>query len=150
MTRQPTETREPAEILSSRDRATWSVTAPAILTPRERSSDDAAAGMVKTLFDHPRWLEPCHLYDERGSLLFEEICESPEYYPTRTESAILEREAGALMSLAPVECIVGARRRFLEEDHPPAQGADPSPGARHVCAGGRQRHRPHGLQTHGR
>ena len=62
--------------------------------------------MIKTLFDRPRWLEPCHLYDERGSLLFEEICESPEYYPTRTESAILEREAGALMSLAPVECIV--------------------------------------------
>ncbi len=102
----PTETREPAEILSTHERGAWSVKAPTILTPGERSSDDAAAGMVKTLFDRPRWLEPCHLYDERGSLLFEEICELPEYYPTRTEAAILERESGALMSLAPVECIV--------------------------------------------
>ena len=97
---------EPAPILSARDRPDWSVTAPAILTPRGRSADDAAASMVRTLFDRPRWLEPCHLYDERGSLLFEEICELPEYYPTRTEAAILEREAGALISLAPVECIV--------------------------------------------
>jgi len=33
---------------------------------------------------------PCRfLYDERGSELFEAICETPEYYPTRTETAIL-------------------------------------------------------------
>ncbi len=98
--------REHKEIISAEDRTTWAVTAPAILTPRERASDRAAASMVRTLFDRPRWLEPCHLYDERGSLLFEDICELPEYYPTRTEAGILEREAGALMSLAPVECIV--------------------------------------------
>lgn len=106
MTPPPPETPEHPEILSTRDRATWSVTAPAILTPRGRGVDDVAASMVRTLFDRPRWLEPCHLYDERGSLLFEEICELPEYYPTRTEAAILERESGALLSLAPVECIV--------------------------------------------
>lgn len=96
----------PFELLSARDRTTWTVTAPAILTPRERQSDHAAAAIVRTLFDRPRWLEPRHLYDERGSLLFEEICELPEYYPTRTEAAILEREADALLDLAPVECIV--------------------------------------------
>ncbi|KUO54145.1 MAG: dimethylhistidine N-methyltransferase [Alphaproteobacteria bacterium BRH_c36] len=34
---------------------------------------------------------PCRfLYDTRGSELFEEITELPEYYPTRTETAILE------------------------------------------------------------
>lgn len=33
---------------------------------------------------------PCkYLYDERGSKLFDEICELPEYYPTRTEIGIL-------------------------------------------------------------
>lgn len=33
---------------------------------------------------------PCRfLYDARGSTLFEAICEQPEYYPTRTETAIL-------------------------------------------------------------
>jgi dimethylhistidine N-methyltransferase len=37
---------------------------------------------------------PCkHLYDERGSQLFEAICELPEYYPTRSELQILERHA---------------------------------------------------------
>ncbi len=97
---------EPAQILSARERAAWSVTAPAILSPGRHSADDTAAGTVKTLFDRPRWLEPRHLYDERGSLLFEEICALPEYYLTRTEAAILEREAGALMRLVPVECIV--------------------------------------------
>ena len=34
---------------------------------------------------------PCRfLYDERGSALFDEICELAEYYPTRTETAILQ------------------------------------------------------------
>jgi L-histidine N-alpha-methyltransferase len=40
---------------------------------------------------------PCRwLYDERGSALFEAICETPEYYPTRTETAILSRYAGEI------------------------------------------------------
>lgn len=35
---------------------------------------------------------PCkYFYDERGSALFDRICELPEYYPTRTESRILRR-----------------------------------------------------------
>ncbi len=34
---------------------------------------------------------PCrYLYDARGSELFDEICNQPEYYPTRTEAAILQ------------------------------------------------------------
>ena len=34
---------------------------------------------------------PCRfLYDERGSALFDQICELPEYYPTRTETGILK------------------------------------------------------------
>src|SRR5690606_15762705 len=31
--------------------------------------------------------------DERGSMLFDRICELPEYYPTRTELAILDAHA---------------------------------------------------------
>lgn len=34
---------------------------------------------------------PKYLYDALGSKLFEAICELPEYYPTRTEAAIVER-----------------------------------------------------------
>jgi L-histidine N-alpha-methyltransferase len=37
---------------------------------------------------------PCRfLYDERGSELFEEICQQPEYYLTRAEASILQRHA---------------------------------------------------------
>ncbi|MGB3767055.1 MAG: L-histidine N(alpha)-methyltransferase [Phormidesmis sp.] len=41
-------------------------------------------------------LPPKYLYDPKGSELFEQICELPEYYPTRTETAILEAYAGAI------------------------------------------------------
>jgi len=35
-------------------------------------------------------LSPKYFYDTRGSQLFDAICELPEYYPTRTELAMLE------------------------------------------------------------
>ncbi len=37
-----------------------------------------------------------YLYDARGSALFDRICELPEYYPTRTELGIMERDAAAM------------------------------------------------------
>lgn len=41
---------------------------------------------------------PCkYFYDERGSLLFDQICDLDEYYPTRTELAIM-RESGEEMA----------------------------------------------------
>jgi dimethylhistidine N-methyltransferase len=49
----------------------------------------------------PRKSIPCKFfYDERGSALFDEICELPEYYPTRTEIAILEDAASEIADLA--------------------------------------------------
>lgn len=51
------------------------------------------------LSDSPRWLHCRYLYDERGSELFERICEQPEYYPTRTEAAILEQRAAQIRSI---------------------------------------------------
>lgn len=39
-------------------------------------------------------IPPKFLYDALGSQLFEAICELPEYYPTRTEAAILARYGG--------------------------------------------------------
>lgn len=46
---------------------------------------------------------PCKwLYDDAGSLLFERICEQPEYYPARTEAALLAHAAPAILAdLAP-------------------------------------------------
>lgn len=37
-----------------------------------------------------------YLYDARGSALFDRICDLPEYYPTRTELGIMERDAAAM------------------------------------------------------
>lgn len=50
---------------------------------------------------------PCkYFYDARGSDLFERICATPEYYPTRTERAILEAQAGAIAeATGPVELV---------------------------------------------
>ncbi|MBX3560610.1 MAG: L-histidine N(alpha)-methyltransferase [Sphingomonas sp.] len=51
---------------------------------------DVLAGLAAPIPAIPaRWL-----YDHRGSELFEEITRLPEYYPTRTETALLERHSG--------------------------------------------------------
>ncbi len=62
--------------------------------------------ILTTLWDQPRWLEAYHLYDDQGSELFEDICELPEYYLTRTENSILEAQAKNIIAAASVACIV--------------------------------------------
>lgn len=37
-----------------------------------------------------------YFYDELGSQLFDQICELPEYYPTRTEASIMRQNADAI------------------------------------------------------
>jgi dimethylhistidine N-methyltransferase len=44
-------------------------------------------------------LSPKYLYDRRGSELFDEICSLPEYYPTRTELAVLGANAAEIAAL---------------------------------------------------
>jgi len=48
---------------------------------------DVRQGLTKT----PKQLSPKYFYDERGSELFEEITQLPEYYLTRAERSLLER-----------------------------------------------------------
>lgn len=46
---------------------------------------------------------PCkYFYDDRGSELFDAITELPEYYPTRTEQALLDSVSDDIAALAPV------------------------------------------------
>jgi L-histidine N-alpha-methyltransferase len=67
--------------------------------PTEDTILDFATAVIVGLCDHPRWL-PCRfLYDERGSRLFDLICETPEYYLTRSEAAILEASAESIRDL---------------------------------------------------
>jgi len=54
--------------------------------------EDALDGLTRPFKEIP----PKHFYDARGSELFEQICELPEYYPTRTERAILDHYAPAI------------------------------------------------------
>lgn len=52
--------------------------------------------VLRGLADGQKTLPPALFYDAAGALLFEEICEQPEYYPTRTELSILAAHAGDL------------------------------------------------------
>ncbi|MBK8724961.1 MAG: L-histidine N(alpha)-methyltransferase [Holophagaceae bacterium] len=63
--------------------------------------DPTLAEAVRTgLGARPKTLPPWLFYDEEGSRLFEAITELPEYYPTRTERAILETFATEIMAAA--------------------------------------------------
>jgi L-histidine N-alpha-methyltransferase len=53
------------------------------------------------LSSDPKQLFPKYLYDALGSKLFEAICQTPEYYPTRTESAILSQHADEIVKFLP-------------------------------------------------
>ena len=46
-------------------------------------------------------IPPKYFYDEKGSQLFDRICETQEYYPTRTESKILAEYAAEIMTELP-------------------------------------------------
>src|SRR5215475_5717409 len=90
------------------------------ISPPESSDfiSDAIAG----LSSNPRTLPCKYFYDERGTTLFQKICELPEYYVTRTEIDILDRNRAEIAShLGPnVELIglgtgAGTKTRILIE-----------------------------------
>jgi dimethylhistidine N-methyltransferase len=84
----------------------WQMRQPGIWSRQDVALDSIpTSSILTTLWDQPRWLEAYHLYDQRGSELFEQICQLPEYYLTRTENAILERHAADIIACAPVACI---------------------------------------------
>ncbi len=77
-------------------------TSPDILVLESRGKDDEyafARSVVHGLSQQPRQLDCRYLYDARGSELFERICSTPEYYPTRIEAAILERCAHEIAAI---------------------------------------------------
>jgi L-histidine Nalpha-methyltransferase len=62
----------------------------------ERSlAEDVLDGLTRPFKELP----PKHFYDARGAELFDQICEQPEYYPTRAERSILEEAATDLATL---------------------------------------------------
>ena len=63
---------------------------------------DVRAGLTA----EPKYLPPKWFYDARGSELFAQITELPEYFPTRTERALLERSADAIAVLSGADTLV--------------------------------------------
>jgi L-histidine N-alpha-methyltransferase len=58
---------------------------------------DVRAGLTA----RPKRLSCCYFYDAEGSLLFEEICELPEYYLPRAEREILQAHAPGIVARFP-------------------------------------------------
>ncbi|NEO01534.1 MAG: L-histidine N(alpha)-methyltransferase, partial [Moorea sp. SIO3I7] len=52
------------------------------------TATDDGKDIIGGLTQRPKSLPPRYFYDQKGSQLFEQICELPEYYPTRTEAEI--------------------------------------------------------------
>ncbi|MFY3384980.1 L-histidine N(alpha)-methyltransferase [Paracidovorax sp. MALMAid1276] len=72
--------------------------------PRTRDADDITHGLSQ----RPASISPKYFYDQQGSRLFEAITRLPEYYPTRTEHALMQQHAGDIARS------VGAGRTLIE------------------------------------
>jgi len=64
--------------------------------------------LLEGLFATPARIAPKYFYDALGSALFEAICALPEYYPTRTERAILTQHRDEIARIA------GKRKQFVD------------------------------------
>jgi dimethylhistidine N-methyltransferase len=53
-------------------------------------SEDFATALLEGLNSRPKKIPCKFLYDQEGSRLFDRICELEDYYPTRTETGILQ------------------------------------------------------------
>ena len=73
-------------------------TTPAVTVLMDEADRIAAlhAATRESLAGDPPEMPAVWLYDERGSQLFEEITRLPEYYPTRSETAILRARASEI------------------------------------------------------
>lgn len=78
--------------------------------------DEVFEGLSAT----PKYLPSKLFYDERGSRLFDQICDLEEYYPTRTEMSILEENIGEISKFLGENCLLvefgsgtGAKTKYL-------------------------------------
>jgi L-histidine N-alpha-methyltransferase len=68
----------------------------------DQMARDVRAGLLAT----PKTLPPKYFYDARGSELFDEITRLEEYYPTRTETLILEERAGQIATMTRAQTLI--------------------------------------------
>ena len=77
-----------------------------VIRPTESSEptaadSDFAVDVVAGLSAREKTLPPKYFYDAAGSELFEAICRTPEYYPTRVETALLQEFAREIIAGIP-------------------------------------------------
>jgi L-histidine Nalpha-methyltransferase len=75
--------------------------------------DDVRTGLASV----PRTMPPVWFYDDRGCELYEQITKLPEYYPFRTEQALLRRAAGQIAEAAGASVLVEIGSGNSEKTH---------------------------------
>jgi L-histidine N-alpha-methyltransferase len=80
------------------------------MSSRRDDSDDSRVTMGREvragLARSPRSIPPKYFYDDRGSRLFDAICDLPEYYLTRAEASLLKRHADGIVARAQPTALV--------------------------------------------
>ena len=74
----------------------------------DHAADSFLDDVLEGLAQPQKKLSSKYFYDERGSQLFDAICELPEYYPTRTETGLLHTHAAEFAEL------IGANASVVE------------------------------------
>ena len=74
---------------------------------QESNLDAQAIGELDEGLLRPRaQISPKYFYDSQGSRLFDAITALDEYYPTRTEAAILESSATEIARVVPAKAVL--------------------------------------------
>jgi len=69
------------------------------LIPDDVHPVDMASEVLEGLRHPKKSIAPKYFYDDRGSVLFQSICETPEYYLTDVERSILRQNASTIVNL---------------------------------------------------
>jgi dimethylhistidine N-methyltransferase len=101
----------------------------AVPASQNDTRQEEIAEIIAGLSQPQKMISPKYFYDERGSALFEQICELPEYYLTRTEIDIMQAQmdeiskcTGAHASVIEFGSGAGLKTRMLLKnlEHPVA------------------------------
>jgi dimethylhistidine N-methyltransferase len=86
----------PPELTATSAQFTESSESLIVLDRTHSELNNAGEDVIEGLGRSPKTLPAQYFYDDRGSELFEQICQLPEYYPTRTEAWILQHYAAEI------------------------------------------------------
>jgi L-histidine N-alpha-methyltransferase len=67
---------------------------------------DLHSELLAGLQASPKFINAKFFYDEQGSVLFGEICDLPEYYPSRTEIGILKAHGKSIAAAVGPDCVL--------------------------------------------